>query len=628
MGVINFAEQQRSVLIYDYLVYICGVDVSPYIEDLTIYYQDRSGYGSADIVLSNPFDQWVLTEDNLQGKFRLSSDRYTEKPKAQIYNAKKNLSKGLVIKNQSGATSVNSDFLKRYPFGPGSCVFSRFDTVKIFIKNPTDPTSMDRWIPAFTGTVENKPISTDYVMGKSLVSLHVYDIKATMQGMRVATNPVKNAMFQASGQQQVVFFNSDAAGFFKDMYPSAGQHGATFDNIFQGKKFTDMVSMVITGSTGWVDGNKPVPNGQGVGFFQPGVVTRYANPNNKEVTDSKKVSSLESWDNLCLFGLDASGKPRNNFLTFNECDSIGRQSFWQQPYSPMNGYMHFLIPAVGLKITDMIDQSVEGLNDITSSPDWTNRYELITRVCNQIDYEWSVTGSGDIVFEFPMYDFYPENFGSNSSLYTVQKHLTTDEVSDEGGELFSAIEVSSTSVMIGTRERDNLLNAVPPAVNAPNMRVVAMSNLLAAKYGARVAQQTLHGVSTVTALKKLAMIELFKRLADSNKLSIGFTPIRVFLRPNRPLKHAEKNRIGKITSVRLNFPSLREPTTSVALHCVRTSTLDKDGNLMYFHIAGGDGSPLSYNAYYEGGGGNGAPVGNPDSGITVIELNTKDQQQK
>lgn len=648
-GIIKFVEEQRTVMLYDYLVYICGVDVSAFVEELNLYYQDRNGQGSVDIVLSNPFDQWIMTSSNLRKVYRTSQDRYSEMAKKEIYDRKKYLSQFITIKPTASPDQylnykdpiqipqyydklalqnlpdlVKSQFNERYGFGPGTCVFSRFDTVKIFIKNPTDPPDQDRWIPAFTGTVENKPFATDYVNGKSSVSIHAYDIRASMQNMRIGVNPVQNQLFNQETQARSAFF-SDAAGLFADFYPT-GQQRTPYDNIFAGLSFPDMVSMIITGKTGWAKpGGTPteIENGKGIGNFKPGIVYTYANKRNSQARTNNRESSLEKWDNLCLFGVrsfsDKTPVARNSFLTFKECKSVGTTSFWKQPNSPTDGFMHFLLPDQGLKIADMIVSSVTGYNNIMSSPDWTNRYALVSQICQQIDYEWSVTGSGDIIFEFPMYDFHPEDFGANAPIYSLGSHLVSDEISDEGGELISGLEASSLSSDMAQRLVEQKLQGIPlPAAVQGDMRTVVVSNTLASKYGARIASVSLMGVvNDKSALDKLAQIEFNKRLADANKLTVNFSPIRPWLRPNRPLKHTERNRIGKTTSIRINMPSLREPTISVALNAVRLPISTDGRTISYQTISGGESSPLSYNAIFE------QPTGNPDSGITVYDPNKK-----
>jgi hypothetical protein len=662
-----FTEHKRSVQIYDYMVFICGVDVAPYIKNLTITYTDRTSPGSADITLSNPFNQWILTMGNLNGTWRnTSTDRYTEGPKKTIYQKKLLLSQGFKIQGNTSnpnpppqnpnlsiknlSPQASSDFQSKYGFGPGSCIFSRFDTIRIYIKNPYDDTSVDRWMPFFTGTIETKPFQTDYVMGASSVSIQAYDIRSTLSGMRVGVNPFVNNTYQLGFQnpennvrEQQAFFDSAAAGFFKDYYPTTDLvRIAQTDNIFAGKSFVDMTSMVLTGRSGWVSpaSGEPqsgvgatagVKTGQGVGYFVPGQVIKYAPALNQKtlVEDTNHQTNLEAWDKICLFGVDDDGDPYNDFLPASECIRIGKDSFWDGNHTPFNGNVHYLIPASGLQVSDMIRTSFDGINNLMSSPDWTNRFQLISQVCQQIDYEWTVTGSGDIIFEFPMYDFLPRDFGSNKSIYIVDKHLERDNISDEGGEVLSALEsdaiLSPNLVQAGINKsysdtaRALALQQVP--------RAVSMSNTLAAKYGVRIQHVSFTGVSPgsdnkYTALKILTSIEFGKRLAEMNKLSLDFS-FRPFVRPNRPILHQEKNRIGKTTSVRYNFPdNFQTPTISVSLNCVRTPIVN-NGNIQYQHVAGGYSMPISYNAIFE----DPDKIGNSDaSGISTLTFASPDHQ--
>ena len=391
-----FTEQQRTVLYHDYLIFVCGVEISAWVQSLDITFSDRHGPGSADIVLTNPFDQWTLTLANLKNNvYRRTDDRFSEKAKYAIYTKKRAMSQDLVVNYTQGSTqtkdpnSTTGDFLERYAFGPGSCVFSKFDTVRIFLKNPYDHPDTDRWFPAFTGTVGNRPNPNDYVTAASTVTLQCYDIRAAMTGMRVGVNSQQNIAYKtiAGAKEGKVFIDSDAAGMFKDYYPTPDNLRLSgTDNILSGKKFTDMVSMLITGRIGWVSPDGPIAAGgvacgEGTGFFEPGIVMAYANPSSNSATEAGRVSTLEAWDNLCLFGT------KGTFWTQAECMNVGLNSFWQDDYSPMDGKMHFLLPAKGLQISDMVRTSFDGMNNIMDSPDWTDRFSLISKICQQIDYE-------------------------------------------------------------------------------------------------------------------------------------------------------------------------------------------------------------------------------------------------
>ena len=646
-GVINFVEEQRQVYLHDFLVYVCGVDISAHVKELRITYTDKSAPGSVDISLSNPFDQWILTEANFAGNWRRTNDRYTEEEKYQIFQNKKNLSiqsvagkldkVSAVKQNSTYSNSVygnyqaiqnneaaNQDFLQRYTFGPGSCVFSMMDTVKIFIKNPTDPVESDRWIPAFTGTVETKPFSTNFINGESQITLICYDIRAMLNHMRIGVNPYTNSSWQrggpsASQRQQQVFVDQVSAGIFSDYYPSLKTGGADkdprFDNIFQGKSFVNMMGMITCGQEGWISepGNKLAPHktGQGIGFFTPGKVYRYANPNFKNASGNNLITSLEEWDNLCLFGTYNNQIKNNtpNWLTFKDCDYIGKNSFWTSSalgsgtdaFTPLNGQVHFLIPAQGLNISDMISTSVNGIQNIMGTPEWSSRLSLINNACEMVDYDFSVTGSGDIIFEFPMYDFSPDNYGNNKSVYIGDKHVISEQISDEGGEVISAVEVQGASSQLVQEAINTAMKSSNPALALQEVpKRVAFSNFMVAKCGVRIASKTFTGVP-ISQLHVMATLELQKRLADANKMSIDLS-YRPFLRPNRPFFHAERKRLGKTTQVSLNITPLREATVSMSLHCVRTPLLQGSGaeaQIVYQHVFGGEGMTLSYNTVFE-----------------------------
>lgn len=622
-GVINFVERQRSFEIYDFLVFVCGVDVSPYVQTLDIHYCDRAGINSADITLLNPFDQWVLTNQNFANIWRTTnvlSDRYSETAKYNIYKAKKNLSYDLTVAtfapnanafstpsqaaNKVLLQAQRSDFLQRYAFGPNSVVFSKFDPVKIFIRNPfAADTNDSQWMPAFTGTLENKPFNTNYVTGASSIQLTCYDIRAAMSGMRVAVNPYQNSFFQ--GNPNRASFGA-TVGLFQDLYLTQSDGGVgrdqAFDNIFYGMNYVDAQSLLVTGQVGWVNGGSAVQQSKvkGIGNFQPGQVVRYAPASVAGPFSKPVVSNLEDWDNLCLFGEgDAEGNtPAKTWWTRKQCIFAGKNSFWGQEYSPIEGSLHWLIPADGLTITDMITGNGPGV--ITAEINWTNRFDLMNQMAKQVDYEMTVTGNGDIIMEFPMYDFDPSHFGNNSTIYTLDHHVVSDQISDETGQILSALEINSVGIDIASAAVDRATQAAPSIVQpSDTKRAVIVNDVLAARYGARVQNATYAGVTSLNQLIRLGMIDFHRRLAEANKCSFEMS-FRPFIRPNRPILHKTRNRLGKSSTVQLTFPALQECKSSIQLSCVRLPVVNTDGSIGYQHISGGSGFPISYNQIYEG----------------------------
>ena len=659
MARLGFTEQTRQVFLHDYLLYCCGVDITQFCQSVEVTYSDRNGPSSLTVTLLNPFDQWIMTTANLAAKqYRITDDRYSEAAKRAIYNRKKALSARTVIRRKYplnprsesfGAEDplllkklqgkIDNDFNERYSFGPGTCVFSRFDTVKMFLKNPSDTSESNRWLPFFTGTLGSHPFRTNYITGASSITLMAYDIRSVMAGMRVAVNPFTNQSYKTTGtlaanqRAQQTFFDSDEAGFFKDFYPGFdGTRAKPFDNIFAGLSFVDAVSLITTGRTGWAspagvtpltEGLAGVKSGPGVGNFTPGQIIKYGPKSNSKVTEKGIQNSLENWDQLCLFGMDpATNKIRAGYLTEKQCRGIGSQSFWTQDFAPLEGQVHFLLPAEGLQITDIVRSSTNGMSEIMASPDWQDRQSLVASICNQVDYEWSVTSSGDIVFEFPMYDFFPSDFGRHSAIYVINGHVQDDQISDEEGDIPAALESTGTSFQLALSGAQASYASAAPGTAVNPFKCVVKSDILAAKYGAKVQHVTFTGINTQRALAKLTGIEHQKRIMRANRLSFNFS-YRPWLRPNRPLLHETRNRLGKITSVTVSLPVYTQtPTTRASIDSVRLPllvTVKNKTTIVYQHITGADSAPLSYNAIFEPPDTIGNPVGNPDKGSSIID---------
>jgi hypothetical protein len=641
-------ERQRTAYLHDFIVYVCGVDISKYVKEISISYTDRNSPSSCDITLTNPFDQWMLTDQNFRGYWRLAASRYSEKQKQQIFLKKRNLSLATVrmktdpnrlnpdnagslqgADNRTQAGTLNQlkqaqdqDFMQRYTFGPGSLVFSKFDTIKIYIKNPSDPENSNRWIPAFTGTVYDKNVTTDFVTGASLVHLQGYDIRQVMHAMRIAVNPMTNSNFTNQkdlAKTQTAVIDQFDSSFFKDIYPvnastNTTQRDTAYDNVFAGLSFVDSVSLLLTGKYKWVSGKNPVNGfaGAALGFFTPGQVVKYANPKNSGAKNNPH-RNLEDWDNLCLFG------EKKTFWTEAECHDDGQYSFWDSALNdsansstPMNGSVHWLIPADGLNITNSVTQAVEGLNNVTGSLDWQDRYSLLTNLLRRIDYECNVSGAGDFILEFPLYDFFPSDFGSNESIYIFDKHLKDENLSDESGDIVTALEATTTGVSLADQGQSGALNPEQLKLLGIGQRAVVVAPILASRYGVRVQAITITGVDP-KALGTFAMYEFQKLLADSNKTSFNAS-YRPFLRPNRPIMHKTRNRIGKSTTIRLNLPALRMPTISIAMHCVR-NPIYRNGEIAYMHVTGGASMALSYNSVFENPNG---VLSNNNSGLLLM----------
>jgi len=227
--------------------------------------------------------------------------------------------------------------------------------------------------------------------------------------------------------------------------------------------------------------------------------------------------------------------------------------------------------------------------------DWVSRYELLLRLCKDADYQMYISGCGDVIFEFPMYDFSPSDYGSvYEKLYTINFHLISDDINDEGGQPVSALQITSTflSEELNTNPvSGNTSQDKPQLYNQLNRTI--FSNVLASRIGVHLETIQVVGVTDTDKLVQLGMIEFNKRLAAMNTFDMEHL-YRPFLGINRPIYHAQKERMGITTSVNDTWNIRQDATTKTSLAFTRKK--ENDGRWRF--ITGGEATPISYSTIY------------------------------
>jgi len=366
-----------------------------------------------------------------------------------------------------------------------------------------------------------------------------------------------------------------------------------------------------------------------VGRLGKGRVFRY--PATSKDEDNREL--LDYWYRLCLFGspyrfdgdLGEERKPdvenRRNwwYWTFDHISNpktgAGPRSQWDDLWAPDNQLVHWMLPGgpykpVGLDIDQQIERDMNtkseqdfwkqhggsGAEDknvteleiieegnIGSSRVWTNRVELIEQFAQIVDYRWWVTGSGDIVFEFPMYDFEPVDFGPWVDPLTVDGHAISSSLDEESGDVPTVVTcVGSFTGGLVPSESNVHAYAAPP-----NATIVSFN--LATRMGVKVDVKQFPFVQSSAKLKKLAALELQKALAfaDQSSVSMGWRP---WLLPNKPLHFVPRDRMALMSSVTNTMTINGECTTSAELQYTRM--LDVTGLRRY--ITGGAHQPIAF----------------------------------
>jgi hypothetical protein len=655
----NFEEARNSTFYHDLRIFIFGADVTPWItSSVTLQKVDRDGVNMLSFSLSNSYRAFDITDKNLEGVFRNIEPTgpgggYSERAKSTIYALKQ--TKELNVKHQVASFKANrttyindaskapDDVTVRYPMSEGSLVFHKYDPVRFFVKNPLNR-SQNQWTCEFTGYLDSKPYSQDYVNGGSVINITCQDIRALMQVMRTQTNP----MAQTGNDNTVFFGNAPGStipagdlSFFNDLISGHD----TLSHVLAGKDFVTSIKYLLFGVS--KDGGRV----GGVGKLTEGK-TMYYDP----ADERGRASVLEEWNNLINFGTtplpsaeDAaprypvggktaepiqteqdynpdsaesqkalavkqssfeatpSGiaekegrlKTKEGFYTEAEMIKLGNSTVPGREGSPDNARVHFLFPAEGAPLNNLITFSNVDASGPVAKIEFSSRMELLNQMCKSIDYQMYVTGMGDIVFEFPMYDFLPIDFNKQyGSLYTFRDHIVSDNINDEGGTPITALEVTST-FMQEEVQAAGLATSVTGGIEVSGqLKKTIFSNALASRVGVHIEPFHIPGVTKPNRLAQIGYIEFNKRLSNYNIMDM-IVSYRPWIGVNRPVHHARKSRMALTNNVTYTWRIREDAALEMGL--LYTRKLEGTGDKAEFRlITGSQRTPISYKTIFDG----------------------------
>jgi hypothetical protein len=620
-----FEEEVRQVYYHNIRVFVSGADVTPWLtSSVSIKYADRNGMNSCTFSLSNAYRSFEITSENVlvnqdgslrANRFRESDPysadgKYSEKAKALIFNIKndpKNQRKhavktfgpvkttaagGRILSDKNSVRNANqsqSDITLRYPMFPGSLIFHKYDPVRVFVQDPLQRGN-DRWYMAFTGYIDTKPYSQNYTSGESTINVVAQDIRMLMHSMRTQNNPMarygnENTLMFGTSSQQTVKDTADA-GFFNDLHNPKNGH---ISHIVGGQTFEQSIEFLLFGFSGGSkvkDENSSRNTNLGaIGNLKKGVTLKY----DASAADTPRKALLEKWNNIVLFG------PGEKFVNYITMEKIGAGTYDGGPHSPDNAQVHFLYPKSGSPPSNLIEFMMAD-GQVDAKVEWGSRYELIAQICKNVDYQFYVSGTGDIIIEFPMYDFLPPDFNPvYNNLYAFDMHAVSDNMNDEGGTPVTALVVTSQNLKSEYAQNNpESADSIPGHASSVELKRTIFSNVLASRVGVHVETMHLPGITNQDRLTQLAMIEFNKRLANYNKFDLDPT-YRPFIHVNRPIYHKNKERIGIVESITYAWAIRGEVTMSMDFSYVRRR--EADGNFRF--ITGGERTPISYSTIYD-----------------------------
>jgi len=610
-------EDRNSVFYHNVRIFIFGADVTPWVtSQITVSYADRNGMNRCGFSLSNAYQCFEMTRENIEDKkFRLSDPRapdgkYSEKAKNTIFNLKKGTNilhkvksfggvkgqiraRGTINEKEIRDDAKTKDYTtSRYPFAVGSLIFHKYDPIRVFVQNPftKDP---NEWYCAFAGYVDTKPFSQSYLDGQSTININAQDIRILMQSMRTQTNPASHY-----GNQNILFFGgTPGAKTSSKETPDIGDAGIFNDlinpyspvsHVLGGITFKQAISFLLFGI--------PRPDSKAGG--RVGQVCQLGDtaPLTYNPSDDykKRRQTLEQWNNLINFG------DGEKFLTEAKMESLGSQTYHGGKGSPDTAKVRYLFPSAGAPNSTLVESSLAD-GGVEARVEFVSRLELLISMCKTIDYQMYVSGLGDIIFEFPMYDFMPSHFNATyNNLYTFYKHLTNDNIDDEGGSPISALEITSRGLTTETSQGNTgqSVDVVPGHDAANEPRRTIFSNVLASRIGVHVETYFVPGVTDQNRLAQLGLIEFNKRLANFSKADMNST-YRPFIGVNRPIFNVVKQRLAITESITNTWRLREEVTSDFSLSFPRKLEQNKDGTYSFRFITGGEAQPISYNTIFD-----------------------------
>lgn len=528
--------------------------------------------------------------------------------------------------------ALNLDDISLYEgmFATHAPVINVMDQVILWIMDPNrDPIHAHEslWIPAFTGFVMSAPPETDYATGSSTINVQCSDIRTLLKRKRVLTNTASAGTWLPNITLDSGLFADATAPASNLTQNSLADNSLNFEGIISlllaGLKLTDSnasmqdycLNMDGSNYTAWlakkhekqdtieVDGQQlPKPNNMGFGSLWFGHYFTYdtALVNNDSADPSKPSSKrsklFNAWNRICLFGARVKNSSViSDYFDYDTMLEVGKGTYAGGKYDALAKLFHIIVPTGGGKVTNLLDKVF--LSDFGSEREYQNVGELLMSVCERIDYQITVTGFGDIVFEFPLYDFTAADMGDEfRSVYAVSDGVKSDSIDDEA----SSNPVTCLRVLGGYQTAEAA--DVDATTQAMQYTVFVYHTFLSYRYGHNPEDYPVpfltSGVGAVGREDKektrllclFGVLEFLKRLTEMSSMSISgiYNP---FARPNRPYYYNYGRRLSTTSSITNTLSLFNNADTNVTSKYVRR-VHDTTGSFIAF--SGSVDLPLRY----------------------------------
>ena len=555
------------------------------------------------------------------------------KKRAQFDDTATNHNLKSYTKTDSGAlaaTPTISNDISLYEglFFTKSPVINIMDQVRLYIVDPNrDPVDAadSLWINVFTGFVMSAPPEHDFSNGQSTISVTCSDIRTLLKRKRVLVNSVS--------ADQITPSIGLGTGLFSDIVQANNNTTNAFAD--QSLTFERLIALALTGlrisdnvaampnlssycvkygedasNKAWAAAKKQyqtaLPNAEGkpvavnkdgfgalwFGFYymyDKSYFVENESPEKQRGVHEAREKFMNSWNRITVFG------QHQDYLTWNDMLKQGSTTKPDGENSALNALVHFLVPSGGNQVSNLLDRTF--IDQMGVQREYMSIGEIIDQVCERIDYQYTVSGTGDLIFEFPMYDFHAKDMGPEfKAVCSISDSVKNHAINDEA----NSNPITALKVTGGYTDKQNSVD-VPDPAKAQLYTIHIFHYLLAPRYGlseeeyqvpflangadTRLSDEKYHQLITL-----FGVLEFLKRLTEMSSLTTSsvFNP---FLRPNRPYYYNYGRRLALTETVSNTLALFTNGDTQVDSKYVRRIH-DITGEVVAF--GGSVGMPLNY----------------------------------
>lgn len=536
----------------------------------------------------------------------------------------------------------------RYPFQAEDPIFHANDPIRVFFKDPFLPR---RWYHAFAGFISDFDDSVDANNQATLTVSGEGPTKVFRYG-RITTNPgIIDINAVAQAKLDAVFRSFYVSGFKKLTLPEllfAITFGNDPNNEFGGSFTVERASaedtdvqahplravgnfnfdrslVVEFGNTtaGGATDDVSIPGN--INTFSVGSLGEYQAIIDHEVKETdltEMVGNSPKAENFATLAARDVPRRQNADGSPGEADPIAiMEAIGKNPqfYPVDGGRLIILVPA---SFQAEINREVLLKDIIDAAPmqtEFKSRLGIIYDTIERIEFQFYESPKGDLICEFPLYDFDPQDF----ELEGTFEHIDTSanppvrnaniRRGPFGNKLIvnrrDTIDFSKgvtdekvrTQVTAGHKLFQNY-SAEADSISVQSPSVVVLRHLVPL-YGLRLEQVDPKGfISSPQAALTYAHITLNKLNADARSLGINAVPNVSVWPINRPLYFVRRNCIGTLTSLthRIVWGMNGSMDTRYNINYLRgwDGLVDDSGDPVFTTIGGKPGRPLDYTTLF------------------------------